>query len=245
MRKFLIAILCLATLILQTSGRATAAMVHLVDGRGDSSPSSSSTTLKPSETAPVKAAISPAAKKHWKDAGADPDFQLLSKCVGAFTRPGAKQVAYLYSWCETGHSLGIGGVAIMENGKLVAHFGYNSGGEHDISRVPDIDGDGVDELCIEAGTTNQGYTISNASIISVRRPAVRKFGRFDLYDDNSGAVERNPTSNASSYSADVPTKKPIFMRQHYKSVKDKWVPQGKPAAYKPANDEVSYEDLNH
>lgn len=229
-----------SVLTLCAPSAATAAMVQLFDGR---STTTKSPALKASETAAVKGAVSPAAKQHWKNAGATADFQLLSRCNGAFTRAGAKQIAYLYSWCETGHSLGIGGFAIMENGKLVAHCGYDSGSEHDIYRLPDLDGDGLDELAIEAGTTNQGYTVSSMTVLGVRSPSVKKFGRFDTYDDNSGAVETNPTSNAFSYSVELPSKKLQFMQQQYVMTKEKWMQKGKLTACKPNGDEVTYVNL--
>ncbi len=209
----------------------------IFDGRSDAP----TRKISDAESNSVQVAVTPGAKKKWKDYEAA--FEIKSSCEGAFTQKGAKQIAYVYSWCETGHSLGISGIAIMEKEKLVAHFGWDGGGEYDVVRLPDINGDGLDELAIVAGSTNQGYTVSSIAIVGVQAGALKKFGRFQTYDDNSGAVEKNPMTVAWCITADLPAPKPIFTQQKFKQVKEAWIKSGKITICTPEKDEAIYEKL--
>ncbi len=214
---------------------ANAASTLLFDGRADNK----IRNISDAESKSVEAAISPAASRKWKDS-CDSAFEIKSVCDGAFTKPGIKQSAFLYSWCETGHALGMGGIAIMEKGKLVWHVAYDAGGEYDIARLPDLDGDKKDDIAIIGGSTNQGYTISSIALIGINGGAVKKFGRFEVYNDDSGAVEKNSHTYAWALSADIPSKSPVFSKQKFKQKGKNWTISGKAVKSSPEKDEVEY-----
>ncbi len=235
--KFFVKTLCALTLL---SGlfhplQATAASTLLFDGRLDNK----LRDISDAESKSVEAAVSPAASCKWKDA-CDSAFEIKSVCDGAFTKAGIKQSAFLYSWCETGHALGMGGIAIMEKGKLVLHIGYDAGGEYDIARLPDLDGDKKDDIAIVGGSTNQGYTISSIALIGINGGAVKKFGRFEVYNDDSGAVEKNSHTFAWAISADIPSKSLFFSKQKFKQNGKNWTNSGKAIKCSPEKDEVDY-----
>lgn len=214
---------------------AIAVPTQIFDGRADNK----LRKITDAESKTVEAAVSPGAKRQWKDS-CKAAFEIKSVCDGAFTKPGAKQSAFLYSWCETGHALGIGGIAIMEKGRLAAHFGYDSGGEYDIVRVPDLDGDKIDDIAIVAGSTNQGYTTTSIALIGINNGAMKKFGRFEVYNDDSGAVEKNSHTYAWVISADLPAKTPVFSKQKFSQLRKGWTRAGKPVGCAAEKDEVDY-----
>ncbi len=233
----ILSILALATALAMPL-QAIAAPVQIYDGRIESK----LRKISDAESKSVEAAVSPGAKRKWEKS-CDQAFEIKSVCDGAFTKAGSKQSAFLYSWCETGHALGMGGIAIMEKGKLVAHFGYEAGGEYDIARLADLDGDGMDDIAIVAGSTNQGYTISGIAIIGINSVAVKKFGRFEVYNDNSGAVEKNAQTFTWSITSDIPSKSPTFLKQKFKQVGKNWVKSGPATKASPEKDEVVYEAI--
>lgn len=234
LRLFLTAVFILSVL---TPLQAIAAPTQIFDGRSDKP----TRKISDAESKSVQSAISPAAKKRWKDY--DAAFEIKSSCEGAFTRKGAKQIAYVYSWCETGHALGISGLAIMDSGKLVSHFGWDGGGEYDIIRLPDIDGTGLDKLAIVGGSTNQGYTVSSIAVVGINADKLKKFGRFQTYEDNSGAEEKNPETVTWAISADLPAQTPAYTSQKFKQVKEAWIKSGKTIKCAPEKDEATYEKL--
>lgn len=215
--------------------QAFALPTQIFDGRADNRPRK----ISDAESKSVDAAVSPGAKRQWKEA-CDAAFEIKSVCDGAFTKPGSKQSAFLYSWCETGHALGMGGIAIMENGKMVAHFGYDAGGEYDIVRLPDLNGDKMDDIAIVGGSTNQGYTISSIAVIGINNGAVKKFGRFEVYNDDSGVDEKVSHTYAWTISSEIQTKSPIFYKQKYKQVGKNWVKSGALIKGPGEKDEVIY-----
>ena len=127
-----------------------------------------------------------------------------------------------------------------EKGKLVWHVAYDAGGEYDIARLPDLDGDKKDDIAIIGGSTNQGYTISSIALIGINGGAVKKFGRFEVYNDDSGAVEKNSHTYAWALSADIPSKSPVFSKQKFKQKGKNWTISGKAVKSSPEKDEVEY-----
>jgi len=90
-------------------------------------------TLKPgslteAERDLVKSRIAPAARKHWQEGGRAAlciplqELRAIDVTSGAFTRPQAEQRAILYSYCEIGHNVDLDGIAIVEDGQVVAHL---------------------------------------------------------------------------------------------------------------------------
>jgi hypothetical protein len=53
------------------------------------------------------------------------------------------------------------------NGRVVAHIVYEGGQDRAIGALPDIDGNGLAEILVATGETNQGVTWETISIIEL------------------------------------------------------------------------------
>lgn len=218
----------------------------IYDGRLSRTP----TKLSPSEDALVKEKILPAAQKTWHEDGSDQgcDAGLNPGAVditgGSFTRANADQKAILYTFCSTGHNMALNGIAVIENDKVVSHVIYEGGWDSAIGALPDINGNGLSEILVASGGTNQGETWRSVAIIELSENTVTKFGRTGVFSDNCGANEKKCKVEAQRLSV-MPGKTPVFYRETFAGGegggKDGWKKSG---ALKPVtleNDEQEYE----
>ncbi len=200
-----------------SSAKSDAAWISIADGR------KAERGWEPtaSELAFVKAAVFAKARKFWSEPDCLEGFQLLSKTTGAFMRKGSQEVAYLYSLCVTGHCHGINGIAMFEGKKLVLHVGYEDGCESEIERLPDINGDGLDEFYVDGGFTNMGITVSNVSVLGVSSKSLRKYGLLQTFSSNSGTGE--PTLKKLAWRLFVmPGFRPAFASEEYSFARGDW-----------------------
>jgi len=160
----------------------------------------------------------PRARKEWL---AESDFQIVGAAQGAFTVKGAKQKAYLYSYNQAGHNIGINGIVIMEGQKIVAHFGYEGGWESGLTRLPDITADGLDDLALHAGMTNQGYTESGLIILAVHPDTVKDLGAINVYKNNDGSIDKIKWTYASRIFARA-GQAPQFKEEKFQLKKGRW-----------------------
>jgi hypothetical protein len=162
--------------------------------------------VSPSEESLLKAVIAPAARKFWRERRRDrdcvsgPDIRAIDVAPGAFTRPKAEQKAILYSFCEVGHNQNLDGIAIVENGAVVSHIVFEGASNTAIGALPDINGNGLAEIVVAAGGTNQGTTWSGISIVEISGPAITRFGQTVTSSDNCGANEDDCTVEANRIS---------------------------------------------
>lgn len=70
---------------------------------------------------------------------------------GAFTQAGTKQRLVFFQVCQTGNGLGIVGIAVIENGKVIGTFGSEGGWSLGAGVLPDINGNGLDEFTLSYG----------------------------------------------------------------------------------------------
>lgn len=180
-------------------------------------------TLKPakpssSEETLMKDTVVPAARKAWhereRDALCETGFKpsTLDIAPGAFTKPKADQKAILYNYCTFGDNMALNGIAVIENGRVVAHVVYEGGNDHAIGALPDIDGDGLSEILIATGGTNQGITWGTISVIELAGSEITRFGRTGTLSDDSGINEKNPKIQANRISVKA-GKTPAFFRE--------------------------------
>ena len=183
----------------------------------------------------------PIAREAWKnDEGCEENFEIQDAASGAFTRQGATQKAFLYRFCETGHNFGKDGIVVVENGRIVAHYFYDGGWDSSIIALPDINGNGINEIALGESGMNQGYGWSVITIIELQpEGGVEKFGIFDTWSDNCGAVEKNCQTEAYVLSV-KPGDFPAFQSQKYRQVGKTWRTVGKAVKAKPRDDESSY-----
>ena len=81
-------------------------------------------------------------------------FAVVGAASGSFTKAKSSQTAYLYELCRGARSFGIGGIVIVENGRVVSHNTYGDNGlDIGIASLPDINQNGLSEIVlVGAGT---------------------------------------------------------------------------------------------
>jgi len=189
----------------------------IFDGRLTLTP----TKLSSSEEKLMKDKVVPAARKSWHERERDQECGTgfastpTDIAAGSFTKPKADQKAILYQYCEVGHDMTLNGIAVIENGQVVAHVVYEGGGDHAIGALPDINGNGLSEILLAAGGTNQGITWGSISIIELGGTEVTQFGRTETLSDECGrADDKNAKTKAYRISVKAGPS-PAFYREVY------------------------------
>lgn len=145
---------------------------------------------------------------------------------GSFTKPNARQKAYLYELCRSGRAFGIGGIVVVENSQVVAHYVYGENGlDSDIAALPDINQNGFSEIMMIGGGSGQGYSMGAVEIIELAPGGVNTLGIADTYEDDFGTAASGKKS-ARAFSVSVlPGKSPVFFREGYarSSEQGKWI----------------------
>lgn len=172
----------------------------------------------------MKTRVLPAAKKLWEGEICDSGYRPIDIASGSFTKPGSKQKAILYQFCEYGHNFARNGIAVIEGDKIVAHVVYEGAWDNAIGALPDINGNGLSEILISTGGTNQGETWSYVSIIELSGNTIRKFGTASVLSDTCGKDEK--TGNITGVKLLVKTgAKPFFYKETFiqkDCAGDKW-----------------------
>ena len=160
------------------------------------------------------------------DDDAPENISIVGNAEGSFTKPDAAQKAFLYERCRSGRSFGIGGIMIVEDEKVVAHYVYGENGLYlSISSLPDINQNGLSEIIFEGGGTGQGYTVGAIDIFEFKAGNLAFLGDAETYSDNGGAVENEQKALATAYKISVePSANPIFWRETYekKGTAENW-----------------------
>ena len=192
------------------------------DGRAEgkaSTPSSAEVQL-------VKRGALPKARQIWRnDESCQENFEVVDVASGSFTKTDAAQKAVLYRFCVTGHDFANNGIAIIENGKIVANVFYNAGEDYSLRALADTDGNGLSEIVLTDGATHQGYTNVYITLIEISPTGVKDFGIAGVYEDDCGAKEQ---CKSIAYKISVkPGNTPTFYRQAYSKRNKNWTPNGK------------------
>ena len=199
--------------------------------------------IAPADEKLLQTTALPKARIFWKNAeNCEEDFSVTDAARGSFTSPGSDQNAFLYNFCETGHNFSNTGIVIVENERIVAHYVYEGGGELSVSTVPDVDGDGLNELLIGAGGTNQGVTWGTITIVELSPKGVKTFGNTQTYEDNCGADEKGCSAVAYQISATTGAR-PVFYHQKYTQKGKIWRSAGKQTVLKMDADQIKYNKL--
>jgi len=157
------------------------------------------------------------------------DYDVVSTIKGSFTKAGAEQTLVYYQYCVTGNGLGSTGVAVLENGKVVASYIAEDGDEASGARsLPDIDRDGVNEVVLEvSGGMHQGSGGTGAEMIEFTATGIKSLGWFtqDEFSENGPTIAYRVTAK--------PGKPPLFYRQKFTSRNEKkWNPGGRSLPFK-------------
>ncbi len=185
------------------------------DGRLDSNPEQ----VSGSDMQLVKRDALPAARRAW-GSECEESLEFVGSASGSFTAAGKAQRIILYRYCETGHAFANNGLVILEGGRVVRNMIYNGGGESEVRALPDLNQNGISEILLVGGSTNQGYTGTVISILELTTSGAVEFGDADVYEDNCGAVER------CKMTAHKITAKPgagiVYYRETFQKKSGKW-----------------------
>lgn len=139
--------------------------------------------------APVQAAFA-AARGHWQaqDPSYEEETQVMAVADGAFTAPGASQQAVLYlmsSWPRCCPKMGI---AIVQDGELVRNVAFEAPTQG-LAAVPDLDGDGLDELALTGSFGMGGENSSSVTLVSLADSGFRTWGGEMIQYDSCAAMQ--------------------------------------------------------
>jgi len=161
------------------------------------------------------------------DEGGSPE--ITGRTTGAFTRPGAVQTLLFYQFCQTGNGLGSVGVAVIEDGKVVAHFVSAEAGWSDRAvTIADVNQNGVDEIALYYnGGMHQGAGGTGVDVMEVSRGELKGVGWFQ-------SEEFTETSPVMGYRIVAKVAKPpVYTRQKYiQKASGKWRKAGTPVVIK-------------
>jgi hypothetical protein len=139
--------------------------------------------------APVQAAFA-ASRGHWQaqDPSYEEETQVMAVADGAFTAPGASQQAVLYlmsSWPRCCPKVGI---AVIQDEALVRNMAFEST-THGMAAIPDLDGDGLDELALTGSFGMGGENMSSVTLVSLADSGLRTWGGETIQYDACAAMQ--------------------------------------------------------
>lgn len=151
------------------------------------------------------------------DEGTEEGVSIVGSAEGSFTKPESRQKVFLYEHCRSGRAFGIGGIMVIENGKVVAHYSYGENGlDSGIFALPDVNKNGLSEIVLIAYGSGQGYTNAVINLFEFKAGNFDFLGGTQVYDDNSGAVENELKAETTAYRISVqPSGNPAFFRDKY------------------------------
>lgn len=166
--------------------------IELADGRRGDAPWPDLSTW---DGHPLLQQATAAARAHWQ--GQDPDYEeemrLLAVAGGAFTQPGAQQHAVLYLMSLWPRCCPKMGLAIIEGDRLVQNVAFE-GVAQELSAVPDLDGDGRDELAFLGAFGMGGQMSGTLTLASFGEHGLTDWGSIPLYDNACAAGHDGATA---------------------------------------------------
>lgn len=167
--------------------------IVVADGRGlAAEPEVDYSTL---ESHSALAAARSAARAHWASSeGFEEDFRVMAAAEGAFTQAEASQRAVLYLmslWPRCCPKLGI---AVLEGDRLV-HNATFEGVAQRLAAVPDLDGDGLDELALFGAFGMGGQQSESVTLVRFTEDAFAPYGSFSIYDGACAAMHDGETAS--------------------------------------------------
>lgn len=166
------------------------ALVEIADGRAERTLSggSDADVAAWENHAALRQAMA-TARAHWQaqDAEYEEDARVLAVAEGAFTAPGAEQQAVLYLMSLWPRCCPKIGLAVIEGDRLVRNVAFEAVAQ-DLAAVPDLDGDGLDELAT-SGVFGMGGSVSGSvTILALTPGGVREWGSTPVLEDACAAM---------------------------------------------------------
>ena len=193
-------------------------------------------------TSPALPQALAAARAHWQSQ--DPEYeeeaQVMSVAEGAFTGPGASQQAVLYAMSFWPRCCPKMGIAVIEDGALVRNVAFESN-DQTLAAVPDLDGDGRDELALTGSFGMGGQNSTSVTLVSFADSGLRTWGGTSIQDESCAAMQEGGT--AARITA-VPGPEFTIERFTMASCESgEWQPDGGPApfTFEPPGEETSVE----
>jgi hypothetical protein len=179
--------------------------------------------LSDDDAALMEKSVLPKVRKKLVSEGCSDSYELTGFVEGSFSRAHAKQTLAFYQFCETGNGLGNVGIALLEDGKVVGSYVAESGWAYSITRLPDVNQNGLDEFTLAySGGMHQGEGGIGVDIVEFTKNGPRGLGWF-----HAEAI----TDTESDWGYKVTVKKgktPVFYRQKYRSTEgSSWMKIGK------------------
>ncbi len=146
-------------------------------------------------TSPAMPQTVAAARAHWQ--AQDPEYEeevlVMSVAEGAFTGPGASQQAVLYLMSAWPRCCPKMGIAVIEDGALVRNVAFEAPA-HALASIPDLDGDGRDELAVTGSFGMGGENSTSVTLVSLADSGLRTWGGAMIQYDACGAMEEGGTA---------------------------------------------------
>lgn len=176
----------------------------------------------------VKQAIA-SARSHWSadEPGYDEAVHVMAAATGAFTRPDVEQHAVFYSMSNVPRGFPKRGLAILEGEQLVHNFAFVSLYD-DVWALPDIDGDGHDELVFGGGFGMGGQMTSGVTLAAPGEAGLRDLWTAEIF--NSACDAQAGYEGSTSARITVVPGSPIMV-QHFSQEScesESWQPRGEP-----------------
>lgn len=207
---------------------ATGAEIVIADGRMLNEPPAGNLPEALSDAA--MAAVFAAARAHWQptDPAYEEDARVLAVAAGSFTEVGAGQRAVLYVmslWPRCCPKLG---VAVF-NGEMLTRNVAFEGTFQNFRTVPDLDGDGLDEVAAIGGFGMGGENSTSVSLFSFAGAGLVSFGGAMLAVDNCAGNGSDPgTANRITARAGSPPSATIESFRRASCTSTVWDPVGPP-----------------
>ena len=147
-----------------------------------------------STRAPLPEAFA-AARAHWQaqDPGYEEEVRVMAVADGAFTEPGSAQQAVLYLMSLWPRCCPKMGIAVIEDGALVRNVAFEVPAQ-DLAVVPDLDGDGRDELAVTGSFGMGGENTTSVTLVSLADSGLRTWGGTMIQYDACAAMQEGGTA---------------------------------------------------
>lgn len=182
----------------------------------------------------VKSKLVPKVVELWsEDEGCDgSNLEIIGAVDGAFTKIATRQRAIVYELCQTGNGFANNGIAVVERGRVIAHFAVKGGWNLEIGRVSDLNSNGRDEIAIETGGgMHQGVTGSSITILEISETGAAELGVFLAFTNECDEYLPDKYCDRSYKLTAKAGAKPVFFSQKYinrgTDQKPRWVASGK------------------
>jgi hypothetical protein len=141
-------------------------------------------------TSPALPQALAAARAHWQaqDPSYEEEVQVMAVAEGAFTEPGSSQQAVLYLMSLWPRCCPKMGIAVIEDGALVRNVAFEAPAQ-DLASIPDLDGDGRDELAVTGSFGMGGENSTSVTLVSLADSGLRTWGGVMIQYDACGAMQ--------------------------------------------------------